>query len=178
MGGPPPKTYSQAAQRLVSPQGLLPTPPPPTNTQLSTSPPLDTASILREMQHLRQTIVQLRQENERLARENAALKQHISSQPPTPPPTTTNPDPPPVKRKATESPQTENEELREEIHTLLTAHRTNTQDQISSLQTSMQELHKEVLQWMRTITPQVPTSTSLTVDPAQIPISIDHDQDL
>lgn len=193
-------TNPTATSRLqVSSQGQpqLPSHIPPNQTLPPNNITTNTTALLQEMQSLRETILQLRQENARLAQENHALKQQLSQT--TTPSTQARDNPqdaqsPPLKRRATPAQSTPpvdqptsqqsstvlqdlHTAIRTEMHNMHASLQMQVSEQITTLQQSMHDLHKEVLQWMRTISPQVQDIPVNDIEPANIPITIDTDND-
>lgn len=181
-------SYSQVTQGLPQrppighqapvTQTVTPTSPP---TQYHSSPSATYDQVIREMKALRETVLRLQQENARLAQENQMLRQRLTtspatpatpSTPPAPPASSTPPNhaqPPPLKRKAesdtlpapSDAPITPHE-LRTEYQTMFMT----LQDQMTALQISTQELHSQMLEWMRSFAQNPPPSTNLTTPDA------------
>lgn len=185
-GGPASQVSPQSPPKL--------SPPSLSNSTHLTRSALDTKHLLREMQTMRETILQLRQENARLAQENHALRQRLNSPTLNSPAAPTQPEaqatlasdshPPPLKRKAeTDQPSQPAAsapttlELRAEYQELFLSFQNKTTEQITALQQSMHDLHTEVLEWMRTITQQPLITAPPLLAPIDAPLPIDADAD-
>lgn len=175
-----PATYSQVVRGQVSSKGLLPTPPPPILPPNSSQPPppwhIQTQNMLKEIQDLRSQLLHTKLENERLARENALLKAQVAT--PTSLPIAPQAEPP-LKRKAVTQttptpPAPEIESLRIEIGNAFTSLQKQTQDEITVIKHTVQDLHNELLKWATQFLPAQPPTPEI----APLAASIDHDTEL